>query len=97
MAIDIKFDLVGNPEPPTIILANRNGNKIGQLKVDVDNIELSNKFNDASELSFTIHKKSQDLLNSNYIFRKKTPNHYLLEDTEGLYYILEDSDNFSYL
>lgn len=56
MAIDIKFDLVGNPEPPTIILANRNGNMLGQLKVDEKSIELSDKFNDASELSFTINK-----------------------------------------
>lgn len=56
MAIDIKFDLVSNPEPPTIILANRNGNKLGQLKVDTDSIELSDKFNDASEFSFTLNK-----------------------------------------
>ena len=34
MAMNIKFDLVGNPEPPTIILANRNGNKLGQLNVN---------------------------------------------------------------
>lgn len=56
MAIDIKFDLIGNPEPPTIILANRNGNKLGQLKVDIDSIELSDKFNDASEFSFILNK-----------------------------------------
>ena len=56
MAIDIKFDLVGNPEPPTIILANRNGNKLGQLKANKDSIEISDKFNDASEFSFTINK-----------------------------------------
>lgn len=56
MAIKIKFDLVGNPEPPTIILANRNGNKLGQLKVNTDSIELIDKFNDASEISFTINK-----------------------------------------
>lgn len=56
MAIKINFDLVGNPEPPTIILANRNGNKLGQLKVNEDSIELIDKFNDASEVSFTINK-----------------------------------------
>lgn len=56
MAINIKFDLSGNPEPPTIILANRNGNKLGQLKVNEDSVELSDKFNDASELSFTVNK-----------------------------------------
>jgi len=56
MAIDIKFDLIGNPEPPTIILANRNGNKLGQLKVNTESIELTDKFNDVSEFSFTINK-----------------------------------------
>lgn len=56
MAIDIKFDLVNNPEPPTIILANRNGNKLGQLKVNTESIELVDKFNDASEFSFTVNK-----------------------------------------
>lgn len=56
MAINIKFDLVGNPEPPTIILATRNGNKLGQLDVNVDSIELIDKFNDASEFSFTLNK-----------------------------------------
>lgn len=64
MAIKIKFDLVGNPDPPTIILANRNGNKLGQLKINTDSIELVDKFNDASEISFTINK---------YIDEKLTP------------------------
>lgn len=56
MAIKIKFDLAGNLEPPTIILANRNGNKLGQLKVNTESIELVDKFNDASEMCFTINK-----------------------------------------
>ena len=56
MAINIKFDLSGNPELPTIILANRNGNKLGQLKVNADSVDLTDKFNDASELSFTVNK-----------------------------------------
>ena len=64
MAINIKFDLLGNPELPTIILANRNGNKLGQLKVNADSVDLSDKFNDASELSFTVNK---------YIDGKLTP------------------------
>ena len=62
MAIDIKFDLVGNPEPPTIILANRNGNKLGQLKVNTESIDLLGKFNDASEISFTVNKYIDDEL-----------------------------------
>ena len=56
MAIDIKFDLAGNPEPPTIILATRSGQKLGQLEVEQESIELSDKFNDASEISFTLNK-----------------------------------------
>lgn len=56
MAINIKFDLVGNPEPPTIILANRNGNRLGQLYVDEKSINVKGCFNDASEFSFTLNK-----------------------------------------
>lgn len=55
MAINIKFDLVGNPEPPTIILATRNGNKLGQLDVNSESIELIDKL-DVSEFSFTLNK-----------------------------------------
>ena len=62
MAINIKFDLTGSPEPPTIILANRNGNKLGQLKVNEDSINLNDKFNDISEISFTINKYIDDRL-----------------------------------
>lgn len=61
MAINIKFDLTGNPEPPTIILANRNGNKLGQLKVNEDSINLKDN-NDISEISFTINKYIDDRL-----------------------------------
>ena len=64
MAININFDLIGNPEPLTIILANRNGNKLGQLYVDMDSIELNDKFNDASEFSFKL-SKSIDAKTSN--------------------------------
>lgn len=56
MAINLRFDVVGNPEPPTIILANRNGNMLGQLKVNEKSIDLSDKLNDASEFSFTMNK-----------------------------------------
>lgn len=60
MAINIKFDAACNQEPPTIILANRNGNKLGQLNVNPDSIDLSDKFNDASEFSFTLNKYIED-------------------------------------
>ena len=64
MAIDIKFDLAGNPEPPTILLATRNGNKLGQLNIDVDSINLSDKFNDASEFTFTLNKYIDGKINN---------------------------------
>lgn len=60
MAINLKFDLIGNPEPPSIVLANRNGNKLGQLNVNVDSIDVSDKFNAASEFSFTLNKYIDD-------------------------------------
>ena len=60
MAINIKFDLVNNPEPPTILLATRNGNILGQLKVNDDSINLKGKFIEASEFSFTINKYIND-------------------------------------
>ena len=56
MAVNIKFDLIGNPEPPTIVLATRNGNKLGQLYVNEDSIELVDKLSEASELTFTLNK-----------------------------------------
>lgn len=60
MAINIKFDLLNNPEPPTLILANRNGNKLGQLEVNPESVELIDKFNEASEISFTVNKYLDD-------------------------------------
>ena len=56
MAINIKFDLAGNPEPPTIILAKRNSDRLGQLEVDQESIDLNDKLNDFSEFSFTLYK-----------------------------------------
>ena len=56
MAINIKFDLINNPEPPTLILANRNGNKLGQLDVNSESVELIDRLNEASEISFTVNK-----------------------------------------
>lgn len=56
MAINIKFDSTGNPEPPSIILTNRNGNKLGLLDVDQNSINLEDKFNDASGFTFTLNK-----------------------------------------
>ena len=60
MAINVKFDLAGNPEPPTILLANRSGNILGQLGVETESIDMSDRFNDASEFSFTLYKYVDD-------------------------------------
>ena len=54
MAIKINFDAANNPEVPTIILAKKNGDKIGL--VNAKSIEVSDNLNDASEISFTVNK-----------------------------------------
>lgn len=54
MAIKINFDTAHNPETPTIILAKKNGDKIGQL--NAKSIEISDLLNDASEITFNIYK-----------------------------------------
>lgn len=56
MAIKTKYDLVNNLEPLTIILANRGGDKFGQLKINDDSVELTDRLNDVSEISFTVNK-----------------------------------------
>ena len=54
MAIRINFDAANNPEIPTIVLAKKNGDKIGQL--NAKSISISDAMNDASEITFNIHK-----------------------------------------
>lgn len=54
MAIKIKFDAVHNPQVPTIVLAKKNGDKLGQL--NAKEIEVSDSLNDASEITFTVYK-----------------------------------------
>ena len=63
MAINIKFDTAGNPEPPSIILATKNGNKLGQLNINADSIELKDKLK-ISEISFTLNKYIDEKLNN---------------------------------
>lgn len=64
MAINVKFDLTNNPEPSTIILARRNGDRLGKLDVNPESISLSDKFNNTSEISFTLNKyKDGELTN----------------------------------
>ncbi len=55
MAINLKFDLMGNPESPSIVLANRNGNKLGQLDVNVESIDGKDLL-ETSEFTFTLNK-----------------------------------------
>lgn len=54
MAIKIRFDAAGNPEAPTVVLARRNGEKLGQI--DAKNISISDSLNNASEMSFKVYK-----------------------------------------
>ena len=54
MAIRINFDVAHNPEVPTIVLAKKNGDKIGQLNAKA--IEITDALNDASEITFVVHK-----------------------------------------
>ena len=55
MAIKIIFDSARNPEPPTIILARKNGDKLGLI--DAHNIEITDNLNDVSEMSFNVYKE----------------------------------------
>lgn len=54
MSIKIKFDSAHNPEVPTLILAKKNGDKLG--KIDAKSIEVSDSLNDASEISFNVYR-----------------------------------------
>ena len=54
MAIKINFDTANNPELPTLILATRDGSKLGLL--EAKQIELSEKLNGASEITFIVNK-----------------------------------------
>lgn len=58
MAIKIKFDTTHNPEMPTLILARRNGDKIGML--NAKDIEVSDSLKDASEITFKVYKYIDD-------------------------------------
>ena len=54
MAIRINFDTANNPETPTLILATRDGNRLGQL--EAKEVELSEKLIGASEITFIVNK-----------------------------------------
>lgn len=75
MAINLRFDLMGNQEPPSIILANRNGNKFGRLNVDAKSIDVKALLK-TSEFSFTLYK---------YIDGKLTPHWDKVVDFKTVY------------
>ena len=54
MPIKINFDSSHTPEKPTLILATRNGTKLGQIAAE--EIIFSDALNNASEISFKVHK-----------------------------------------
>lgn len=54
MAIKIDFDAANNPQSPTIILAKKNGDKLG--RIDAVEIESTDSMNDASGISFKVYK-----------------------------------------
>lgn len=62
MAIKIDFDAAHNPQSPTIILAKKNGDKLGRL--DAVEIESTDSMNDASEISFKVYKTVDDNKNN---------------------------------
>lgn len=55
MSIKINFDSARQPDKPTIVLAKRNGDRIGLL--DAQSIQVSDSLNDMSELSFNVYKE----------------------------------------
>ena len=54
MSVELSFDANGHPEVPTLILAKKNGDKLG--KINARNNEGSDMLNDAEEFSFTVNK-----------------------------------------
>lgn len=56
MPIHISFDGNNSPELPILVLATKNGTKLGVLN-SISNVVLTEKLSDASELSFTLHKE----------------------------------------
>lgn len=58
MAVKLKFDSCHNPILPTLVLANRNGDKVGILPAN--SVKFSNRFNSYNEMSFYVYKSVLD-------------------------------------
>ena len=54
MSIQLKFDSSGTPEIPTLILAKRNGEKLGIL--EKEDMVIRDCFNNPCEITFTVNK-----------------------------------------
>lgn len=59
MAIKINFDAADMPQPPTLILANKNGTKLGLL--NAKSVVVKECLNSASEISFLIYRYENGL------------------------------------
>lgn len=80
MLAKINFDANGQPEEPTLILAKKNGDKLG--KINAHSIALSGNLNDANEITFTVYK---------YIDNELDPLWDKIADFKLVYYVETDS------
>lgn len=62
MAIQIFFDVNQNPIEPTIILTNRNGNKVGAIN-GIFGMNVSDAFSEIPIVSFKVSKTVNDVIN----------------------------------
>lgn len=63
MAIKISFDVNHNPIPPTLILANRNGNKLGVIS-DAYEINVSDALSEIPTITFKVSKDNNTVSSS---------------------------------
>lgn len=61
MALKIRFDPSNTPELPTIILATKSGEKLGEIKKH--SVTIKDCLNDAAEISFTVNKYENGIKN----------------------------------
>lgn len=60
MSVKLHFDTAGNIENPTLVLAYKSGNKIGNI-FNIDSLVFSEKMiNDSSTFEFNVYKKIDD-------------------------------------
>lgn len=59
MGLRVQFDVNHNPIPPTIVLANRNGNKLGVID-NYYGLQLGDVFSDNPQMSFKVTKKDNE-------------------------------------